>query len=228
MRINNLHIETILPLTFVILSLFAGCVDVNSSNFNVTDYRTTVRFSNLATGVGTATSIRIDNNAYGSVAFGEAGVYKDIPSGLRTLTINYLGTADTLTKSFEIQRKATLFIVGTNALRAYILANERYLYDPPGASDGALVRFFHASPDFGTVSISVASGTQTLTSASDLSYQNASAYVRLAPGNPRVYVISGSDTLLRIANYQFVSNKRYTIAVFGLKAAVQMNRFEDD
>jgi hypothetical protein len=228
MRIKTLHTVTILPFTYVILLGLAGCVDVNSSNFNVTDYRSTVRFSNLAIGAGTATNIRIDNDPYGNVAFGEAGLYKDIPSGLRTLTINTAGTVDTVTKNFESQRKSTLLIAGTNSARAYLLVNERYLYEPAGVSDGALVRFIHASPDLGTVSIAVAFGTQTLASASGLSYQNASAYVKLTPGTPTVYVISGVDTLLRNANYPFVSNKRYTIAIFGLKAAVQMSRFEDD
>lgn len=218
----------VVALMSLILAPIWGCVEIDSPNFSTKDYRSLVRFTNLAVGVGTATNIRIDSDTYGSVNFAEAGPYKDIPSGQRYISISYGGVTDTMRKTFETDRKGTLFMVGTASEREYLFLNERYVFESPGAADGALVRFFHASPDVGNVTVSTSVAGRTEQLVTGLGHKKDTGYLKLSPLNYTLSVISGADTLLRNISYQFASNKRYTLVIYDLKSSIKQKRFEDD
>lgn len=206
-----------------------ACVDINTTNISPKDYRSQVRFANLAPDVGSATSIRIDGEAYGSLAFGEGGSYKDISAGFRKLSIAFSQVAETsYTKIFETDRKGTMFIVGGGSPVEQLFATERYIFEAPGVSDGALVRVFHASPDAGTLRVTVKANGPPLALASGLGYKNATAYLKLIALSDTLTAISGTDTLVKNVVYQFASNKRYTIAVYDRKKSIKHKIFVDD
>lgn len=212
-----------------LIFLISGCVDIDNPNISVVDFRSEVRFMNLAVGVGAATEIRIDNVNYGRVNFEEAGPYVDIPSGSRILRIAYDGVTDSLQKFFETDRKTTLFIVGDSTAREHPSAIERYIFEAPGVADTALVRVFHGSPDVGGLSIAAEDTAGTISLTTDLRYRLATGYSKLSPGSSYSFLImEGSDTLFNSIEYQFTSNKRYTIVIYDMKASIKQKLFEDD
>lgn len=203
-------------------------MDLDTTNIPTKDYRSYVRFANLAVPLGPATSIQIDTDAYGSVNAGEAGSYRNIQSGVRRLIVVYGLTADSLLKNFETERKATVFALGDSSLREYLVFNERYIYEPPGAADGALLRVVHASPNVGALQVKATLTGTTTTVTSGLAYKQASAYSKLNAVTYSFTITSGTDTLFVNVGYQFDVSKRYTLAVFDRRASIQQRRFEDD
>ena len=217
-----------LPVLLLLLFL-PGCVDLDTTNIDTKDYRSQVRFANLAVGVGDATSIRIDGEAYGSVAFAEAGAYKDIPAGSRSLSIVFSQIPETTyTKVFETDRKGTMFIVGSGPTVEHLFAIERYLFEAPGVSDGALVRVFHASPDVGSLRVAGSASGSPDYLTTGLPYKSATGYAKVAPSSYIFTLTSGADTLFKNVTYQFASNKRYTLTLFNRKAVLQQKLFVDD
>lgn len=220
----------LLLLTWSSFSIFlAGCVDINTANISTKDYRSQVRFVNLADSAGTATSIRIDSDEYGSVAFGDGGGYKDIPAGLRSLSFIFSQAPETtFARTFETDRKGTCFIVRGDSAVEYLFATERYIFESPGVTDTALIRVLNASPDVGVIHVTATPAGPPITLANALAFRTTTDYQKVAASSYTLLAISGPDTLVNNAVVQFDSNKRYTIALYDRKTTIKQKQFVDD
>lgn len=218
-------------LTFAVWS----CVDVNNTNISVVDYKTQANFVNLAIGLGTA-EVRLDGQSIGSADFaGEipgSSQYVAVSSGSRVLRIKYSGgtaPADTVTFTFATDLKGRVFMNGDVTARSYVFASERAIYQASGLSDTVLLRTFHASPDVGNISIVATSGGKDSTIISGLAYAKGSGYFKFPATSSYTFtVISGTDTLFKNISFAVAAGKRYTAAIYDIRASIKQKLFTDD
>jgi hypothetical protein len=213
----------------ILCCVVAGCLDMETTNLPATDYRSYIRFINLAVPAGPITNLQVDNASIGPVAVGDAGAHNNLPAGWRFLRASFSSMTDTLTRKFETDAQGTMFILGDATSRTYHFCFERYSYQQPVLSGEALVRVYHAIPDAGELTVIATANSSSITLAENLGYGMPGGYVSVRPPATLILIgIAGSDTLFRDVSCQTTLPKRYTVTVYDSTARVTVKLLEDD
>lgn len=211
-----------------------GCINVNDANIPVTDYRSLVKFVNLAN-TGTSMAVAVDGNSVATVNYGSASDTINLPSGTRLFKFTYGSAYDTLRTALKSQFAYVAYAVsdpsvGVNKTSYYFYA-DRYIFSTGGVKDSVLISFVNMSPDTagnvaGGVGFIVTIGTKDSTIATNVGLGKQTAYVQVAvSANPKYTIVDANGSVLKDhvpLNGQALG--RYKVVLYGsganLKTAV--------
>jgi hypothetical protein len=213
----------------IVALVLGGCVNVNDPQLHPIDYRSTVRFVDLA-----------NYSTAMTVSFMGQSSYYDMPAGTRLFWYSYGTPKDTFKLAFNRDTKYTLFSAfdasNGDAARTYMLAFERLTSASPFPSDSQLVRFANFSSD---TALSVDNSLVfhftygTTDKATDaMAFSSLSGYYKAAASASNgFYAVSDAtgDTVLAPTALPAAAG-RYTVAFFGNRAAStwQAKVFQED
>jgi hypothetical protein len=206
---------------FLYLVLWSGCKPVTEP---VIDWGSSAKFVNLRSGA--SLTVYVEGTQKGTLAFGNASDYFDLPSGSRVFVFDYGAGKDTVRQSLESEKKYSIFYVsGTDVL----FASERCTCEPPYPKATALVRFLHLSPDLGTTKVIVNfAGKDSV--FSNVAFKGGTPYLAIPDSLlPAKYtVIAGTDTVVKAWDSGVSGAGRYSVVVYGPKASLQKKLFKED
>jgi hypothetical protein len=222
----------------LIAAFLYGCADVPSTGPTPPDPRSLARFVNADPGLGNV-AVSVANptggtSTVGSVAYQAGTSYGEFAAGSYKVTLNPGSAADTGRVTFTTDRKATIFILPqSGGVREYFKANERYLYNPAGVANSALLRAINLVAFLDAEGNEVGAdatflGPDTLVAEAGLQ-KDATPYVEMRPGNYTVTVyLAGTDSVLTTGALSVAANKRYTSVLMGTPTAPVIVNLTDD
>lgn len=216
---------------FAIVALFlGGCVDVNQPVLKPTDFRSTVRFVDLAN-LTSSMSVTYDKPPVtaATATYLNASAYIDMPAGTRFWTFAYGSTQDTMRQALVPNYQYSFFSVyepsNGDVERTYILMAERNTYSGTVAypSGSQVVRFLNLSTDSAaTVSGGLTfhlmyGSTDTTTDA--LTFGTGAIFTAPASPAPQYMVVGAAGDTLVTSRAVGSAAGRYTVVFVGSQAA---------
>jgi len=211
-----------------------GCINVNDANIPVTDYRSLVKFVNLAN-TGTSMGVSVDGNSVATVNYGAASDTINLPSGTRLFKFTYGSAFDTLRAALKSQYAYVAYAVsdpsvGVNKVSYYFFA-DRYIFSTGGVKDSVLVSFANMSPDTagnvaGGVGFILTIGTKDSTVATGIGLGKQTANIQVAASANPKYTITDANgnALINHVSLNGQALGRYKVVLYGsganLKTAV--------
>ncbi len=229
---HSAMLKFVVMMSAVLALYLGGCVEVNNPEFSPTDFRSIVKFVNLAnTGSSMVVNIDKSTTATATVAFQGASSYLSLPSGTRFFSFTYGAANDTLRQPLTPNYKYTFFSVyeptNGDAARTYVRASERTTYTGAVASvaGAQLVRFYNMSSDT-AVEVSGGLTFHLITASSDTSNQsplsfmgNSAYYSAPTAGSPQFTVVGSDGSTLVAATAVGSGDGRFGVVFSGSKAA---------
>ena len=172
-------------LSFVVWS----CVDVNTTNVTTQDYRSTVRFIDVATDSSASHVLTVDGGSVATLALGDSSVYLSLHSGNRLLNF-----VDSQRVNFNTDEQGTVLIHSKVQGKRFLFLLEGDQKRNNAKAGVASVRFVNAADSsaatlaFRDVS---ALGTDL---AGSVSYFAASGYTDVTPGPHSLFVVSNEGS----------------------------------
>jgi hypothetical protein len=227
-----------LLLSIVLALYLSGCVDVDSPNITPVDQRSTTRFINLSSTLGTM-SVNVDGNVVASTGYALASNYLSIASGTRTFIFSYNNAADTLVTALSHDMKYSVYCVydplNGDRVRTYSFASERRTYAGTQAfvPQAALVRFINLSNDTTAASVTFALTDTVAATAdsvqSDIAYGGSTPYIRANIVNqPQFTVYNQYHDVL--AAPTTLAEGRFSVVLFGNKlgSTLEVKVYKED
>lgn len=184
----------------LILSVIVwSCVDVNNSNVpGSINYRSLIRFVNLAGDAPSSGTVTVDGASVGSVAYGGATSYLDLPAGSRTL--GYASATQLV--SFASDGQFTVVVHSLNGTDRFLRLDEGYSFSTNSVHkpDTTQIRFIHSGIGFAPTLL-FREDSLTGTTVADA--------VKLLKNQPYTVLGAGSHT------YYAISNGGYTATIEG-------------
>ncbi|MGC8594536.1 MAG: hypothetical protein ACP5US_00530 [Candidatus Kryptoniota bacterium] len=204
-----------------------GCINVNDANVPVTDYRSLVKFVNLAN-TGSSMAVAVDGNSVATVNYGAASDTINLPSGTRLFKFTYGSAFDTLRTALKSQYAYIAYAVsdpsvGVNKASYYFFA-DRYIFSTGGVKDSVLVSFVNMSPDTagnisGGVNFIVTIGTKDSTVATGVLLGKQTANVKVAASaNPKYTITDANGSTLTGMDHVSLNGQalgRYKVVLYG-------------
>jgi len=216
----------------------SGCVDVDNTNIAPVDQRSTTRFINLSSTLGTV-SIKVDGGVVASIGYESASDYLNIAAGARKFKFSYNNVEDTLTTALSHDMKYSVFCVydplNGDTARSYSFASERRTYTGTQAyvPGSALVRFINLSRDTTAASVTfklidtVAATEDTV--QSDIAFGGATPYIQANIVNRPQFLVYNllNDTLAVPTN---LTEGRFSVVLFGNKlgSTLEVKVYKED
>lgn len=220
--------------TFVLVVcafFLGGCVEVNNPDLKPTDYRSTVRFVDLANMPSSTMTVSIDKSTSttATATYLNASAYFDLPAGTRFWTFAYGSTQDTMRQALAPNYQYTYYSeyepTNGDAARTYILLAERNTYSGTVAypSGSQVVRFLNLSTDSaatvsGGLTFHLMYGT-TDTTADALTFGTGASFTAPASPAPQYMVVGAAGDTLVTPRAVGSAAGRYTVAFIGSQAA---------
>ena len=225
-------VKFLLVLCSGLIFFISGCVDTGVQTIpSKIVYNSQVKFTNLVAGAGTAT-LTLNDQAIGTVAFGEETSDMTVQAGGKTLDVAYANAANQeYLFSTDTDYKLRVYLLGTAGSNSVLKNNQRYIFQTPDIpQDTAQVSFFNGSPDITLNSISLNSSSDTTdVDLGSMVLGDTEPYM-LVKSNTYSFDIAYNDSLeasftdTRAIN----SMHRYTVVVYDTLGSLKMKVFTDD
>ncbi|MCA9733588.1 DUF4397 domain-containing protein [candidate division KSB1 bacterium] len=240
-------------LIVLVLSM-TGCVDVPSTGPTPPNMQADFRFVNGQADLG-AVSIEIDEQAIGSINFGEALAHQTYNAGSRTIL---LSNGDTRSIAMPSERRGTYVILALDAgVRDMVRLDERQRFNPVAVGeiqktmhipeDGSSPAmdstvtvpggYFRLASFMSDADVDVAiNGTDALVSGiadtmlvEGLTYKGNSGYQELATGGYNLSVLfAGTDSVLATSSVTISSVRQTTLILQKADGSVQVVNLKDE
>ncbi|MBI1804348.1 MAG: CHRD domain-containing protein [Ignavibacteriae bacterium] len=167
--------------------IFWSCVDTPSQGQLPPDYRALTRFVHVATDAASG-QVTVDGNAVGTLSFGEATGYLDLPAGGREFGF----ASATKTVPLRSNSQNTILIYPLTGTDRFLSMDEGYSFtnNSNGQAGIAQIRFMHvAKGSAPAVSFKDSSATGTVLKGA-VPFATGQGYTNVSAGTHAVYVTS--------------------------------------
>ncbi len=176
-----------------------SCVDVNNSNVpSSINYRSLIRFVNLAGDAPSSGTVSVDGSSVGSISYGGSTAYLDLPAGSRTL--GYSGASQLV--SFASDGQFTVVVHSLSGTDRFLRLDEGYTFksNSVGLADTTQIRFVNSAVGF---------APNLIFREDSLTGTDVAGSVAFLRNQPYTLVGAGSHT------YYAISNGGYTATIEG-------------
>ncbi len=175
-------------LFLILLSLILwSCVDVNNANVpSSINYRSLIRFVNLAGDSPAGGAITVDNSAVGTITYGNATNYLDLPAGSRTL--GYAGANQLV--NFTTDDQFTVIVHSISETDRFLVLDEGYTFKNNTNDSMAQIRFINSAVGFAPSMIFRQDSLNGTTVAGAVPFAKGQDYITMTPGSYAFFALS--------------------------------------
>jgi len=177
-----------------------SCVNVDDPTYpELPDYRASVRFIHVATDAPSPGAVTVDGSTIGTIGFGQATAYLNLPAGTRNM--GFAGTTQPVLLGTDFEGSVLIHVLSGGNRFVYLHEGPRV--GPKNNPDTVLVKFVHAALGSAPNITFKDSATGTALSA-NVAFLSAPGYRKIAPGDYTILAVSDGSYMATIDGSQEV------------------------